>query len=59
MPISQIYLSYYRYVIINFEHVVNFEKKEHNLSTRKLIYSSQAFSVLTKAASKQERPKKL
>jgi hypothetical protein len=31
MPISQIYLSYYRYVIINFEHVVNFEKKEHNL----------------------------
>ena len=31
IPISRIYLSYYRYVTINFEQVVNFEKKVHNL----------------------------
>ena len=46
MPISQIYLSYYRYVIIDFGRVVNFEIKRTQ-PTLKLIYSSQAFSVLT------------
>ena len=46
MPISRIYLSYYRYVIINFGHVVNFEIKRTQ-PTLKLIYSSQAFSELT------------
>ena len=47
LQISQIYLSYYRYVIINFEHVVNFEKREHNLHWNSYRYSFQAFSVLT------------
>ena len=46
MPISRIYLSYYRYVIINFGRVVNFEIKRTQ-PTLKLIYSSQAFSELT------------
>ena len=46
MPISRIYLSYYRYVIINFEHVVNFEKKGTQ-PLLKLIYSFQVFSEQT------------
>jgi len=37
-------LSYHRYVIINFERVVNFEK-QRTQPKLKLIYSSQALLV--------------